>query len=117
MGFGFGFGFDLVDCCSAYWVLVFFFFFKNLWVYFTCLPSVGLFCYFRLGMLYYLLFRIDVALFCGLALLQFFFFFQILVKKFFWAFFFFFWLESRTNFYLFIYLRVFLILLECIPFF
>ena len=31
--------------------------------------------FFRLGLLYHLLFRIDVGLFCGLALLQFFFFF------------------------------------------
>ena len=42
-----------------------------------CLPSVGLF--FCLDWVCFT-FRIDVGLFCGLALLQFFFFFQILVQ-------------------------------------
>ena len=52
-----------------------------------CLPSVGLF--FCLDWVCFT-FRIDVGLFCGLALLQiFFFFFSDFSSKIFWAFFFF----------------------------
>ena len=70
---------------SVYWVLVFFFFFFFFFLR-TCgfaticnlLGLLYLIFFFRLGLLYRLLFRIDVGLFFpgGLALLQFFFSFS-----------------------------------------
>ena len=71
-----------------------FFFFENLWVCFTRLPSVGSF--FCLDWVCFT-FRIDVGIFCGLALLQIYIYiyFQILVQNFFGLFFL---LESRINF-------------------
>ena len=72
------------------------------WVCFTLFFSLDWVCN--------LLFRIDVGLFFlgRLALLPFF-FFKDFSSKFFLGFFFFWLLESRTNKFLFIYLRVFLI--------
>ena len=85
--------------CSVYWGFVFFFFFFSIrgfallfticWVVFFCLDWV---CF---------TFRIDVGLFCGLALLQIFFFFPDFNSKIFLGFFFFFCLKVEQIIFLF----------------
>ena len=85
-------------------VLVFFFFWRirGPWVCYHLLGLPYVVFFFRLGLLSHLLFRIDVGLW-AVGLLCYFFFFL---------------LESRIDkIYLFIYLRVFLILLEGVPIF
>ena len=69
------------------------------------------FFFLKLCLLYHLLFRIDVGLFCRLALLQFFFLYILVQNFFFWLFFFFFFclkVEQINCFYM----RVFLIFLK-----
>ena len=79
-------GFWLSDLCILSFGF-FFFFGENVWVCFTVYHLLG--CFFFLDWVCFT-FRIDVGLFCGLALLIFFFFFfQILVQIFFGLFFFF----------------------------
>ena len=104
------------------WTRIGFFFF-GLRIHGFALLFVGLALqcvvfFFIMGLLYHLLFRIDVGLFfprwaCSVTI--FFFSFQILVQKFFLGFFFFFFIESITNFLKKNYLRVFLILLVGFP--
>ena len=83
-----------------FWFFFFFFFFLRICGFATICNLLGLLCLifflFQLGLLYHLLFRIDVWLFSLVALFcyNFFFFFQILVQNFFGGFFL---LVSRIN--------------------
>ena len=68
-------GFWLSDLCIL--GFGFFFFLESVGLLY-CLPSVGLFFFFCLDWVCFT-FRIDIGLFCGLALLQYFFFFNLRV--------------------------------------